>query len=160
MCEYSIHWFVPWSSDKPFASESCGCSGGLRASTSRSILIKLLFVSKDIHLSILTMPRKALLFPLIKTLVWHAQTTEHDPTWMSMEGMFWSSCPGMRPIILGYFLPTITMEIETFPFQIGLRHVLNWPKLILDPKFHDAGGLFFWWLRKTNTQDSCFIRMY
>ena len=45
----------------------------------------------------------------------------------------------MRPIILGYFLPTITMEINAFSFQIGLRHVLSCLKLGLDPTFHDAG---------------------
>ena len=34
------------------------------------------------------------------------------------------------------------LKMET----IGLRHVLSWPKLGLEPKFHDPGW-DFWWLR-------------
>ena len=42
--------------------------------------------------------------------------------------------------------------------KIGLCHVLSWPKLGREPKFHDSGT--FGGFRKraqTNKQDSCFI---
>ena len=46
--------------------------------------------------------------------------------------------------------------------KIGLRHVLSWPKLGLEPKFHDPGtfggfGKRGHTHRHTDRQDSCFI---
>ena len=46
--------------------------------------------------------------------------------------------------------------------KIGLRHVLSWPKLGLEPKFHEPGtfggfGKSEQTDRQTDTQDSCFI---
>ena len=46
--------------------------------------------------------------------------------------------------------------------KIGLRHVLSWPKLGLEPKFHDPGSLGGFGKREhththTDRQDSCFI---
>ena len=41
---------------------------------------------------------------------------------------------------------------------MGLRHVLSWPKLGLEPKFHDPGTFGGFGKREqTDTQDSCFI---
>ena len=40
--------------------------------------------------------------------------------------------------------------------KIGLRHVLSWPKLGLEPKFHDA-GTFGGFGKQTHRQNSCFI---
>ena len=42
--------------------------------------------------------------------------------------------------------------------KIGLRHVLSWPKLGLEPKFHDPGTFGGFGKRgHTDRQDSCFI---
>ena len=42
--------------------------------------------------------------------------------------------------------------------KIGLRHVLSWPKLGLEPKFHESGTFGGFGKRgHTNPQDSCFI---
>ena len=42
--------------------------------------------------------------------------------------------------------------------KIGLRHVLSWPKLGLEPKFHDPGTFGGFGKRgHTHIQDSCFI---
>ena len=44
--------------------------------------------------------------------------------------------------------------------KIGLRHVLSWPKLGLEPKFHDPGTFSGFGKRgqtHTHRQDSCFI---
>ena len=46
--------------------------------------------------------------------------------------------------------------------KIRLRHVLKWPKLGLEPKFHDPGTFGGFGKREqtdrhTDTQDSCFI---
>ena len=44
--------------------------------------------------------------------------------------------------------------------KIGLRHVLSWPKLGLEPKFHDPvtfGGFGKRYHTQTDRQDSCFI---
>ena len=42
--------------------------------------------------------------------------------------------------------------------KIGLRHVLSWPKLGLEPKFHDPGTFGGFGKRgQTDRQDSCFI---
>ena len=32
--------------------------------------------------------------------------------------------------------------LKTKHLKIGLRHVLSWPKLSLQPKFHDPGTFF------------------
>ena len=156
MCEYSIHWFVPWSSDKPFASESCGCSGGLRASTSRSILIKQFFVSKDIHLSILTMPRKALLFPLIKTLVWHAQTTEHDPTWA------WKKC-FEAPVLacdLSFRLFSTNNYDGNRNISISNRASSCFKLAQIRPRAKISWPSDFWWLLKTWTNKPTTLMFY
>ena len=51
--------------------------------------------------------------------------------------------------------PPLKMKIS----KIGLRHVLSWPKLGLEPKFHDPGPLVALENanKQTDTQDSCFI---
>ena len=57
------------------------------------------------------------------------------------------------------------MPIESVKIKIskiGLRHVLSWPKLGLEPKFHDPGtyggfGKRGQTHRQTHRQDSCFI---
>ena len=50
--------------------------------------------------------------------------------------------------------PSLTIKIS----KIGLRHLLNWPKLGLKPKFHDPGSFGGFGKRgQTNPQDSCFI---
>ena len=42
--------------------------------------------------------------------------------------------------------------------EIGLRHVLSWPNLGLEPKFHDPGTFGGFGKRgQTHRQDSCFI---
>ena len=48
--------------------------------------------------------------------------------------------------------------LEIKILKIGLRHVLSWPKLGLEPKFHEPGTFGGFGKREqTNTQDSCFI---
>ena len=50
--------------------------------------------------------------------------------------------------------PSLEMKIS----KIGLRHVLSWPKLGLEPQFHDLvtfGG--FGKHGHTDSQDSCFL---
>ena len=54
--------------------------------------------------------------------------------------------------------PPLKMKIS----KIGLRHVLSWSKLGLEPKFHDPGtfggfGKRGQTDRQTHIQDSCFI---
>ena len=42
--------------------------------------------------------------------------------------------------------------------KMELRHVLSWPKLVLEPKFHDPGSFGGFGKRgQTNRQDSSFI---
>ena len=45
--------------------------------------------------------------------------------------------------------------------KIGLRHDPTWPKLRLEPEFHDAGTSGSFRKREqTNTQDLCFVGRY
>ena len=57
------------------------------------------------------------------------------------------------------------MPIESVKIKvskIGLRHVLSWPKLGMEPKFHEPGTFGGFGKREqtykhTDIQDSCFI---
>ena len=57
--------------------------------------------------------------------------------------------------------PPLKMKIS----KIGLRHVLSWIKLGLEPKFHEPGTFGGFGKRghtnkQTDIQDSCFISIY
>ena len=53
-----------------------------------------------------------------------------------------------------YGHPPLEIKIS----KIGLRHVLSWSKLGLEPKFHDPGTFGGFGKREhTDIQDSCFI---
>ena len=56
-------------------------------------------------------------------------------------------------LTLDHMGPPLKIKI----LKIGLRHVLSWPKLSLEPKCHDPGTFGgFGKCEHINTQDSCF----
>ena len=72
--------------------------------------------------------------------------------WTIERGLIFNTGPYGTP------LPPLNIEIS----KIGLRHVLSWPKLGLEPKFHEPGTFGCFGKREhtdtqTDRQDSCFI---
>ena len=44
-----------------------------------------------------------------------------------------------KPTTTKHIFKTRIMALESIKIQIGLHHVLSWPKLGLEQKFHEAG---------------------